>query len=56
VTTDAQAAFLQGIALAREGEQDQAVACLMMAYREGSPYLRRPAMQQLEKLGEVETF
>lgn len=52
----AQAAFAQGIDLARQGQQDKAVACFITAFRDGPPYVRRRAVQELEKLGEVEVF
>ncbi len=56
VRAEAQTAFAEGMALARQGQQDKAVACFMTVYREGPSFLRRRAAQELEKLGEVETF
>jgi hypothetical protein len=56
VPGEAQAAFAQGMDWARQGQQDQAAACFLTAFREGSSYLRRRAVAELDKLGEVETF
>lgn len=56
VRAEAQAAFAQGMTLARQGQQGEAVACFLTAFREGSLLLRRRAVRELEKLGEVETF
>ena len=50
------AAFAQGRALVLQGQQDEAVAYFLAAFRDGPPNLRRRAVAELEKLGEVEVF
>ena len=50
------AAFAQGRSLILQGQQDKAVACFLAAFRDGPPNLRRRAVAELEKLGEVEVF
>ena len=50
------AAFAQGRSLILQGQQDKAVACFLAAFRDGPPNLRRRALAELEKLGEVEVF
>lgn len=53
---DARAAFSRAQGLAQSGRRVEAAADFLVAFRAGSPDLRRRAVEELEKLGEVETF
>lgn len=53
---DSQAAIEQGRSLLGQDKRPEAVACFLCAFRDGPPDLRRRALTELEKLGEVETF
>ena len=55
VPTDPQAAFDLGQSLLLEGKRAEAKACFMQAFRTGVPDLRQRAINELEKLGEVES-
>ncbi len=55
-TAEPHAAFAQGRALVLQGQQDEAVAYFLAAFRDGPPNLRRRAVAELEKLSEVEVF
>lgn len=46
----------EGLRLLEAGERAKAVPRLAEAFREGTPGIRRRALEELEKLGEVETF
>jgi hypothetical protein len=50
------AAFARGQSFALQGQRDEAVTCFLAAFRGGPPDLRRRAVAELEKLGEVEVF
>jgi hypothetical protein len=54
VAPEAQAAFDQGLAFLAANRRDDAVAALMMAFRQGDELLRQRALAELQKLGEVE--
>jgi hypothetical protein len=54
VPTAPQAAFDRGLALLGQGKREEAVASFMIAFRQGDSDLRRRALAELEKLGEVE--
>ena len=56
VPTDPQAAFEDGLRLLRTGQRAEASACFLVAFHAGPPDLRRRALAELEKLGEVETL
>jgi hypothetical protein len=55
-SADPQAAIEQGRSLLDQGKRPEAVACFLSAFRDGPPDLRRRALAELDKLGEVETF
>ncbi len=56
VPAEPHAAFAQGRSLVLQGQQGEAVASFLTAFRDGPPNLRRRALAELEKLGEVEVF
>jgi hypothetical protein len=47
------AAYFRGRRLAAEGRRNDAVAALVLAFREGSPLLKERAIGELAALGEV---
>jgi ligand-binding sensor domain-containing protein len=55
VPADPHAAFERGRALLNQGQREAAVAHFLAVFRDGPPDLRRRALAELEKLGEVET-
>lgn len=52
----AEAAYRQGEHLLSQGKREEAIAAYLLAYREGSPAVRKQALTALEALGEVEAF
>lgn len=56
MSADSYTALEQGRKLLEANKRAEAVASFMAAFRDGSPDLRRLAVAELEKLGEVETF
>ncbi len=56
VPADPHAAFAQGRSLVLKGQQTKAVTFFLTAFRHGPSHLRRRAINELEKLGEVEMF
>jgi hypothetical protein len=56
VSAEPHLAFDWGRALLSQGQQATASACFLAAFRDGPPELRHRALNELEKLGEVETF
>lgn len=55
IPEDPETAFAQELTCIQAGKRDEAKACFMQAFRAGSPDLRRRALTELEKLGEVES-
>ena len=53
---DPSEAFADGLRLVTTGKQTEAVARFLATFRTGPPDLRRRALAELEKLGQVETF
>jgi hypothetical protein len=53
---DPNAALEGGLRLLSVGKQTEATACFLAAFRAGPADLRRRAVAELEKLGEVETL
>ena len=56
VPADPYDAFQRGQSLLNAKKHAEAVACFLVAFRSGPPYLRLRAVIELEKLGEAETF
>jgi len=56
VPVDPDLAFAQGRSRVGVGQRAEAVVCFLAAFHIGPPDLRRRAVAELEKLGEVETF
>jgi hypothetical protein len=53
---DPQAAFELGLTFTDQERRAEAITCFLAAFRAGPPDLRRQAVAELEKLGEVDTF
>jgi Tol biopolymer transport system component len=54
IPNDPSAALELGLALVAQSRREQAIACFMFVFRNGSPELRQRAVAEMEKLGEVE--